>query len=169
MPLIPCKIITAISAVVEIALYSREGPLSAIDLAKRLQLPSRHLEPVLNALTRQGILVGVRGPNGGYKTAKEQRAISAYDIFQAIKTIEVDMSTQSYPGLAGAVVLPALAQAEQIFASALRRINVEDLVRAATLQILADAKPAHSSELNDKLALQSTPLARKPKRVRTDL
>jgi len=142
MPLIPYKIITAISAVVEIALYSREGPLSAIDLAKRLQLPSRHLEPVLNALTRKGILVGVRGPNGGYKIAKEERAICAHDIFQAVKTIEVDMSTQSYSGLAGAVVLPALAQAEQIFGTALKRITVEDLVGSATLQILANHKPA---------------------------
>ena len=67
------------------------------------------------------------------------------------------------------MVLPALAQAEQIFASALRRITVEDLVRCATLHILADAESARGSELNDKLALQWTPLARKAKRVRTDL
>jgi len=108
----------------------------------------------MQALAREGILVGVRGRNGGYKLAKERHAISAYDIFQAVKTIEADMSTQSCSGLAGAVVLPALAQAEQIFANALRRITVEDLVWRATLHILPDAKSARGSELNDKLALQ---------------
>jgi Rrf2 family protein len=138
----------AVSTVVDIALYSRERPVLAFDLAKRLHVRARHLEPVMQALAREGILVGVRGRNGGYKLAKERRAISAYDILQTVKTIEADMSTQSYSGLAGAVVLPALAQAEQIFASSLKRTTVEDLVQ---------------------LALQSTPLARKARRVRTDL
>jgi Rrf2 family protein len=138
----------AVSTVVDIALYSRERPVLAFDLAKRLHVRARHLEPVMQALAREGILVGVRGRNGGYKLAKERRAISAYDILQTVKTIKADMSTQSYSGLAGAVVLPALAQAEQIFASSLKRTTVEDLVQ---------------------LALQSTPLARKVRRVRTDL
>lgn len=154
MPLLSYKSIMPVSTVVDVALYSGEKPVLASDLAKRLHVRARHLEPVMQALAREGILVGVRGRNGGYKLAKEWHAISAYDIFQAVETIEADMSTQSYSGLAGAVVLPALAQAEQIFASALRRITVEDLVRCATLHILADARSARGSELNDKLALQ---------------
>jgi len=140
----------AISAVVDIALSARGKPVPAGGLAKRLQLSSRYLEPVLHALTRQGILMGVRGPNGGYKLAQERHAISAYDIFQAVKTIEADMSTQSYSGLAGAVVLPALAQAEQIFASALKRIIVEDLVRCATLDILANYTHPSSTDPKTK-------------------
>jgi Rrf2 family protein len=106
MPLLSYKSIMAISTVVDIALYSGEKPVSALDLAKRLHVRARHLEPVMQALAREGILVGVRGRNGGYKLAKERHAISAYDIFQAVKTIEADMSTQSCSGLAGAVVLP---------------------------------------------------------------
>ena len=132
MPLLSYKCIMAVSTVVDIALYSRERPVLAFDLAKRLHVRARHLEPVMQVLARESILVGVRGRNGGYKLAKERHAISAYDIFQAVETIEADMSTQSYSGLAGAVVLPALAQAEQIFASSLKRITVEDLVQART-------------------------------------
>ena len=132
MPLLSYKSIMAVSTVVDVALYSRERPVLAFDLAKRLHVRARHLEPVIQALAREGILVGVRGRNGGYKLAKERRAISAYDILQTVKTIEAVMSTQSYSGLAGAVVLPALAQAEQIFASSLKRITVEDLVQART-------------------------------------
>ena len=37
--------------------------------------------------------------------------------------------------------MPALAQAEQCFASALERITVEVLVQAASLQMLAGYKP----------------------------
>jgi DNA-binding IscR family transcriptional regulator len=58
MPLLPHKIILAIGAVVDIALSSGKEPVSALDLADRLQLPGRHLEPVLQTLVRKGILQG---------------------------------------------------------------------------------------------------------------
>jgi hypothetical protein len=61
----------------------------------------------------------------------------AYDVFQVVNTVETEKPNEQFPGLLGAVLVPALAQAEQCFASALKRISVEDLVRCATLQILA--------------------------------
>src|SRR5437763_1981270 len=137
MPLLPSKSILAIGAVVEIALHSGEGLVSALDLADRFHLPRRYLEHVLQALVREGILVGVRGPNGGYRLAQARHAISAYDVFRVVNTVELEKPNEQFPGLLGAVVVPALAQAEQCFASALKRTSVEDLVRCATLQILA--------------------------------
>jgi Rrf2 family transcriptional regulator, iron-sulfur cluster assembly transcription factor len=98
------------------------------------------LEPVLQALVREGILVGMRGPRGGYKLAKSRQAISVYDISEAAKTVEPEKPSKKFSGLLGAVVMPTLAQAEQCFASALERITVEDLVQAASLQMLAGYK-----------------------------
>ena len=46
------------------------------------------LEPVLQALVRQGILRGVRGPRGGYELAREQDRITADDILRAAGTVE---------------------------------------------------------------------------------
>jgi Rrf2 family protein len=141
MPLLTCKTIVLIGAVVDVALHSREGAVRAPDVADRLQLPRRHLEPVLQALVREGILVGVRGPRGGYKLAKARQAISVYEISEAAKTVETETPSKKFSGLLGAVVVPALAQAEQCFASALKGITVEDLVQAANLQMLASYKP----------------------------
>jgi Rrf2 family transcriptional regulator, iron-sulfur cluster assembly transcription factor len=137
--LLPHKTTLAIGAVVDIALYSGKGRVSALDLADRFQLPRRHLEPALQALVREGILKGVRGPRGGYRLAKAPQDISVYDVTEAVKTVETEKPSKA--GLLGAVVMPALAQAEQCFASALERITVEDLVQAASLQILANNKP----------------------------
>jgi Rrf2 family protein len=123
MPLLPHKTILVIGAVVDIALHSDKEPVSALDLADRLQLPRRHLEPLLQALVRQGILVGVRGPGGGYKLGKARHAISVYDVFQAVRTIE---SEKEFSGLLRAVVVPVLAQAAQYFESTLKRITMED-------------------------------------------
>jgi Rrf2 family protein len=141
MPLLPHKIILAIGAVVDIALSSGKEPVTSRDLAARLHLPRRHLEHVLQTLVRKGILQGVRGMNGGYMLAKARDAISVYDISRAVK--ETEEPNKEFPGLLGAVVVPTLAQAEQCFGSTLKRITVEDLVRAASLQLLASYKAGH--------------------------
>jgi DNA-binding IscR family transcriptional regulator len=62
--------------------------------------------------------------------AKAPGAISVYDIFEAAQTIE----TEEPSGLLMAVVVSALTQAEQGFASALKRVTVEDLVHSASTQ-----------------------------------
>ena len=109
MSLLPHRTILAIGAVVDIAMYSVEEPVSLRDLADRLNLPRRrYLDPDLQALVRKGILVGVRGQRGGYKLAKAPEAISVYDISEAVKTIE----TEEPRGLLLAVVAAALTQAE---------------------------------------------------------
>jgi Rrf2 family protein len=132
MPLLPRKGILAIAAVIDIALHARGRPVAAKALATRHRLPPRHLEPVLQALVRHGILKGVRGPRGGYELAREQRRISADDILRAAGTVEDPGETPTAgSALLSQVVMPALAQAEQSFATALARISIEDLVRSA--------------------------------------
>ena len=132
MPLLPRKGILAIAAVIDIALHAHGRPVAAKALAGRHRLPPRHLEPVLQALVRHGILKGVRGPRGGYELARERRRITADDILRAAGTAE-DTGDTPIAGspLLSQVVVPALAQAEQSFAAALARVSVEDLVRSA--------------------------------------
>jgi Rrf2 family transcriptional regulator, iron-sulfur cluster assembly transcription factor len=132
MLLLPRKSILAIAAVTDIALNSRNRPVAAKALASRHRLPPRHLEPVLQALVREGILKGVRGPRGGYELAREQRRITADDILRAARTVENGSDGPiSGSALLSQVVAPALAQAENAFANALSRVSVEDLTRAA--------------------------------------
>ena len=132
MPLLPRKGILAVAAVIDIALHARGRPVAANSLAVRHRLPPRHLEPVLQALVRHGILKGVRGPRGGYELAREQRRISADDILRAAGTAEDDGDLAlNGSSLLNEVVTPALAQAEQAFSAALARISVEDMVRTA--------------------------------------
>jgi Rrf2 family iron-sulfur cluster assembly transcriptional regulator len=131
MPLLQRKSILAIAAVIEIAVNGRNRPVTAKVLASQYRLSARHLEPVLQGLVRHGILKGVRGPRGGYKLAREQRNISADDILRAAGSVE-EMNGEPLPGSPfEQVVMSALAQAEQVFSSALGAINVEDLTRMA--------------------------------------
>jgi len=132
MPLVSRKGVLAVAAVIDIAINARSRPVSAKALAERHKLPPRHLEPVLQALVRDGILKGVRGPHGGYHLARERGRITAEDIMRAAGSVE----EQGEPPLPASslitrIVSPALAEAERAFSQALGRINIEDLAKAA--------------------------------------
>jgi Rrf2 family protein len=132
MALLSRKGLLAIAAVIDVAIHGRGRPVSAKALAARHALPGRHLEPVLQALVREGILRGIRGPHGGYELARERRRITADDILRAAGTIE----EHDDPALAGSpllddVVRPAVEQVEHAFSAALGRITIEDLARRA--------------------------------------
>ena len=132
MALLSRKGLLAIAAVLDIALHGRGRPVSAKALAARHSLPARHLEPVLQALVRVGILKGIRGPRGGYELARERRRITADEILRAAGTIEdSDETAAADSSLLNDVVIPAVEQAERAFSAALSRINVDDLTRRA--------------------------------------
>ena len=132
MSLLSRKGLLAIAAVVDIALHGETRPVSAKALAARNTLPSRHLEPVLQALVREGILKGTRGPRGGYELGRERQRITAEDILRAAHSLD-EQPSPSLPdsALLGQVVLPAVAQAERAFAAALAEINIEYLASRA--------------------------------------
>jgi len=130
MPLVSRRDVLAIVAVVDVALNAKSRPVSAKTLASRHKLPPRHLEPVLQALVREGILKGVRGPHGGYAMARDPKRVTAEDILRAAGSVD-DEIPLPVSNLVNSVVRPALVDAEHSFSAALRRISVEDLMRAA--------------------------------------
>jgi Rrf2 family transcriptional regulator, iron-sulfur cluster assembly transcription factor len=67
MSLLTRKGLLAVTAVLDVALHADGQPVAARALARRHQLPPRHLEPMPQALVRQGVLKGIRGPHGGYE------------------------------------------------------------------------------------------------------
>src|SRR6478752_7268852 len=127
MTLLPRKGLLAIAAVIDVALHGKGRPVSA------KALPARHLEPVLQALVRMGILRGIRGPRGGYELARERRRITTDDILRAAGTIEEpgDPPATAGSALLNDVVAPAISQAERAFSVALSRISLDELVRKA--------------------------------------
>jgi len=131
MPLLPRKGVLAIAAVIDVATQAQGQPVSAKALAARHGLPPRHLEPVLQALVRYGILKGIRGPRGGYELARDRRRVTANDILRAAGTVEEADVKQAGSELLIKIVLPAMAHAEQEFGVALARISLEDLAQEA--------------------------------------
>lgn len=125
----------AVAAVVDVALHARPSPVTAKALAARHDLPPRHLETVLQALVRSGILKGLRGPRGGYELARERRRVSVGDIVRAAQGADDEGGSaagkNAGPPLLTEVIGPAVAAAGDVFLHELDRITVEDLCRRA--------------------------------------
>ncbi len=133
MILLSRRSLLAIAAVVDIALHARPLPVAAKHLAARHNLPPRHLETMLQALVRAGILKGVRGPRGGYEIARERRRITAADIVRAAMNSTGEDSMPPIPesALVDVIVGPMVAKAGAAFLSELDGITVDDLCKQA--------------------------------------
>ena len=129
MNLLSRRSLLAIAAVTDIALHGRSSPVSAKALAARHALPPRHMEPLLQALVRQGILKGLRGPRGGYELARERRRITAGDIVRVVMTLVDDEGAAPLPRsrLVERVVEPAVSKGSQAFLRELDTVTVDDL------------------------------------------
>ncbi len=133
MFLLSRRSLLAIAAVVDVALHARPLPVAAKHLAARHNLPPRHLETILQALVRQGILKGVRGPRGGYELARERRRITAADIVRAAMTATGEDNLPPLPEsrLVSEVVGPAVSAASEAFLAELEGYTVETLCKQA--------------------------------------
>jgi Rrf2 family iron-sulfur cluster assembly transcriptional regulator len=125
------KGLLAIAAVVDVALQEDGRPLSSKQLAERHSLPPRHLESLLQALAREGILKGTRGPHGGYRLVRELDGVTAQDILRAAEATQVPEEQPKSPLVTDAV-LPILSAVEEECGQALSRISLDDIVNRAT-------------------------------------
>ncbi len=142
MILLSRRSMLGIAAVVDIAIHARLGPVSAKALAARHNLPPRHLETLLQALVKAGILKGVRGPRGGYALARERRKIMAGDIVRAAMSSQFEDDDHPTPEsrLVDTIIAPTVRVAGEAFLSALDRYSIEEMCQTA------DAKNVFAGE-----------------------
>ena len=72
-------------ALVDIAVYSEEGPVSISAVSKRQNITIRYLEQLLPKLKKAGIIKSIRGAQGGYYLAKPLEDISVGDVLRSLE------------------------------------------------------------------------------------
>ena len=126
---------TAISLMLDIAFHAgRAGTVSAADIAERLGLARRGMEPLLQALSRAGLLDSVRGPRGGYRLSRAAREITLAEIV-AVAMAGEDEARETAHSPVGALhvaVVETLWQAlEERVAKELAGLTLDDLLKRA--------------------------------------
>ena len=72
----------ALRLMIDIAAYSNGEVVSLKDISRRQDVSIKYLEQVVSLLTKSGMLISVRGNNGGYRLAKEPKHYTAGDILR---------------------------------------------------------------------------------------
>ena len=137
------KIIYAIEAVIDIAYHTGEDPIQNIDIAKRQGIPKRYLEQTLQSLVRNSILVGSRGPKGGYRLAKEKRKIKISDIILSVQNTKENNQKNklSKSEISEKIINPMLREISNDSLKKLENISIEDIcLQARKLNISSNIK-----------------------------
>lgn len=75
----------ALRAVVDIAENSATQRVALRSVAERQGISDKYLEAIIKPLVVAGVLVSVRGKNGGYQLAKPADKITAGDVIRAVE------------------------------------------------------------------------------------
>lgn len=74
----------AVTAMLDIALYEADKPVTLAGISERQSISLSYLEQLFSRLRKQGLVSSVRGPGGGYRIAKAHSEISVSDIITAV-------------------------------------------------------------------------------------
>jgi Rrf2 family protein len=131
------KTLFAIEAVLDIAYHAGAQPVQSREITRRQGIPRRYLEQALQNLVRSGVLVGVRGPRGGYRLARERRRITVGEIIRAVRNAENgdDASLQQTGSPLGhKVVRPLWLELQGEILSRLDDVTMDDLCNRADFE-----------------------------------
>ncbi|HQN64287.1 MAG TPA: Rrf2 family transcriptional regulator [Methylophilus sp.] len=74
----------AVTAMLDLALLEAEKPVTLAGISERQDISLSYLEQLFSRLRKQGLVLSVRGPGGGYRIAKPHKEISVSDIITAV-------------------------------------------------------------------------------------
>ncbi|WP_426955977.1 RrF2 family transcriptional regulator [Muricoccus radiodurans] len=128
------RALTAIAVLLDVAFHAGRGTgahavAGGAEVAERLGAARRGIEPVFQALSRAGLLEGVRGPRGGYRLARRPRDIR---LSEAVAAVAEGAEPSDLGGpLHTGVVAPLWAELDAGVAERLAGLTLEDLLRRA--------------------------------------
>jgi Rrf2 family protein len=134
------RAMVAVTIMLDVAFHAgRAATVSAADMAERLGMARRGMEPLLQTLSRAGLLDSVRGPRGGYRLGRPRRDITLAEIVTAVVTDGSDVKGLAL-GVAGDgpsgrlqsdVIDPLWAQLDEAARAPLAALTLEDLLKRA--------------------------------------
>ncbi len=74
----------AVTAMLDLAIHGSERPVSLADISSRQEISLSYLEQLFSKLRRNGLVLSVRGPGGGYHLARAESAIFVAEIIDAV-------------------------------------------------------------------------------------
>ncbi len=132
-----------IMALVDLAYNLNGGPAQVRQIAKRQKIPQRFLEQIFAKLRQADVVVGKRGPRGGYSLAKDPKNIKLEEVMRALRPkLQEDQRTDA-PALAELIDV-VWSEIEGSFQSTLRGVSLESLCERAKQLGISDSSSIES-------------------------
>ncbi len=74
----------AVTAMLDLSLHAKEGPVSLADISDRQSISLSYLEQLFSRLRQGDLVASVRGPGGGYYLARSSDSIYVAQIIDAV-------------------------------------------------------------------------------------
>lgn len=74
----------AVTAMLDLALHAKEGPVSLADISERQSISVSYLEQLFAKLRKSALVISVRGPGGGYQLSRSGGDIFIAEIIDAV-------------------------------------------------------------------------------------
>ncbi len=72
-------------AMIELAFYYNQGPISVKTIAEHQEISEAYLEQLMSFLTKRNLAKSIRGVQGGYLLAREPSKIKVGDVIRALE------------------------------------------------------------------------------------
>jgi Rrf2 family iron-sulfur cluster assembly transcriptional regulator len=116
----------AVTAMIDVALREKLGPVPLSDIAARQQISLSYLEQMFSKLRSVGLVTSTRGPGGGYTLGHRTDAITVADIISAVEDAPLKVKPQEAE--------PAKDMAQDLWDS--MNAKVLDFMQSVTLRSL---------------------------------
>jgi len=74
----------AVTAMLDLALYGKDMPITLAEISKRQGISLSYLEQLFSRLRRQDLVTSTRGPGGGYQLSRPTTEIAVADVITAV-------------------------------------------------------------------------------------
>ncbi len=74
----------AVTAMLDVALHSQQGPVSLYDISVRQEISLSYLEQLFSKLRKHALVESIRGPGGGYRLGKNANDIAVGEVIAAV-------------------------------------------------------------------------------------
>ncbi len=74
----------AVTAMLDLALHYKDGPITLADISKRQGISLSYLEQLFSRLRKNGLVDSARGPGGGYRLSRAAAEICVADVITAV-------------------------------------------------------------------------------------
>lgn len=125
------RALLALDLALDVAFHAGRGGgvTGAAEIAGRLGMLRRGIEPVLQGLVRAGVFESLRGPRGGYRLGRAPSKIPLSDLLAV--TVEEDRAPAPAGPLAAAVTQPLWRELDRLVTERLRELTLDDLLKRA--------------------------------------